>query len=461
METITQFRQMMAESKFIEVQKLIEVQLAIKNESRSELLQIYFDSLKAQQKSVPIEIILELSERESENNRHDVVLELLKEVSPEHEQRFFLRIIKLRMSVAVQQGQMDQLYQLLSSFFLRQYESQNPSIPEFVSDYVRRFFIEDFTLRLKELAITLVLNDIVSAEKLTLELILSTFEKSSVKGIKNKLLLVADVLRSGHNKAHLEIYQNFCLLSANGLNERSDYKKIVEMIIFFDDFKFQTLILNLLHNLNLVTEAEDYASSIRGNKEYNFVHFDKYFPHLKSYFVALPKKTTQFKEVQVPTPDLKLSLKVSTDLLAEPYMTEETEGENTFLSLLKYQAYTVDQLCDLAVSFLQSEMPKVALRASELAVAQATDNSSFLKGSYLKLTCQLQLQDLRAALDTCLEALSKATTRDDILSFQYGQAEIYIRLNQKKQAKGILAKILAIDSKYRLAKERLDKLNEI
>ena len=135
--------------------------------------------------------------------------------------------------------------------------------------------------------------------------------------------------------------------------------------------------------------------------------------------------------------------------------------EASQILLQEYQNYSADQLCDLAVSFLQSEMPKVALRASELAIKEATDDKSFLKGSYLKLTCLLQLQDLRAALDTCLEALSKASSRDDILSFLYGQAEIYIRLNQKKQAKGILSKILIIDSKYRLAQERFDKLNEI
>lgn len=71
------------------------------------------------------------------------------------------------------------------------------------------------------------------------------------------------------------------------------------------------------------------------------------------------------------------------------------------------------------------------------------------------------MKDFRAALDTCLEAISKATTKDDVLSFLYGQAEIYIRLNQVRDARKILSKILSIDSKYRLAKERLDKLNEI
>lgn len=140
---------------------------------------------------------------------------------------------------------------------------------------------------------------------------------------------------------------------------------------------------------------------------------------------------------------------------------EDFEDEQRYFNLIKYQTYTTDQLCDLAVSFLQSEMPRVALKASQQAIAQSETDKDYLKGSYLKLTCLLLLKDFRAALDTCLEAISKATTKDDVLSFLYGQAEIYIRLNQVRDARKILSKILSIDSKYRLAKERLDKLNEI
>jgi tetratricopeptide (TPR) repeat protein len=461
LESIIQFRQMMADSKFFEVQKLIEVQLSLKNEARYELLKIYFESLKAQQKIIPVDITLELSELESENNHHEIVLELLNEISSEQKIKFYFRILKLKLKAAAFQGQMDVLYQLISDFYLRQFEKQVPTIPQVVTEYVSRFFPHDFNLKLKELALALMLNDIAASEKMTKDLILSTVEKSSPKGIKAKLETIGEILKAGHNKAYLEIYQNYCFIAANGLSEKSDYKKIVEMIIFFDDFKFQALILNLLSQLNLVDEAKEFAASVRSNKEYNFVHFDKFFPHLKSFFVQPQVKKSLKPEEQIPTPDLKLTTKVNSQIMPSHFEMEDSEDDQRFMHLLKYQSYTPDQLCDLAVSFLQSEMPKVALRASELAMSQSVDDRTFLKGSYLKLTCQLQLQDLRAALDTCLVAMTRATSRDDILSFLYGQAEIYIRLNQKKQAKNILSKILTIDSKYRLAKERLDKLNEI
>lgn len=452
---------MMADSKFFEVQKLIEVQLSLKSEARHELLKIYFDSLKAQQKNIPVDITLELSELESEKDQHDLVLELLKEISSDQNQKFYFRILKLKMKAAAFQGQMDLLYQLISDFYLRQFEKQVPAIPQVVSNYVAKYFQHDFNLKLKELALSLVLNDLSTSEKLTQELILSTVEKSSPKGIKAKLQSIGDILKAGQNKSYLEIYQNYCLIAANGVSEKSEYKKIVEMIIYFDDFKFQALVLNLLHQLNFKEEAKDFASAVRLNKEYNFVHFDKYFPHLKSYFVQPISRKTLKNEEEFVSPDLKLTGKVRSEIMPSHFEMEDSDDDQSFMHLLKYQTYTTDQLCDLAVSFLQSEMPKVALRASELAMAQATDDQGFLKGSYLKLTCQLQLQDLRAALDTCLEAMTRATSRDDILSFLYGQAEIYIRLNQKKQAKNILAKIISIDSQYRLAKERLDKLNEI
>ena len=51
--------------------------------------------------------------------------------------------------------------------------------------------------------------------------------------------------------------------------------------------------------------------------------------------------------------------------------------------------------------------------------------------------------------------------QDDILSFLYTQAEAYQRLNLKREARRALQKIISIDPHYRLASERLEKLNEV
>jgi multidrug resistance efflux pump len=69
--------------------------------------------------------------------------------------------------------------------------------------------------------------------------------------------------------------------------------------------------------------------------------------------------------------------------------------------------------------------------------------------------------DYRAALDTAYEALTQAKTENDILSFLYAQAEAHINLHESKQAKSLLKKVLSIDKNYRLAKEKLETLDEI
>ncbi len=457
MESIIQLRQMMAEQKFFEVQRLIEVQLTLKSDNRHELLSLYFDSLQAQHKKIPTLLLLELAEFESANLNHAFVLQLLSDAETN---KFFIRIQKLKIIAAEDKGQMDQLYSLLNDFLIRQFEKQIPYIPTWITEKIERYFKQDFTLKLKELALTLLMNDVEKAEVLTRDLIISCIEKSSPKGTAAKLLSVGEILRTGVNKAQLEIYQNFCFISARGISDKTDYKKIVEMVVYYNDFKFQVMVLNLLHQFGQNEAAFDYSSAVRINPEYDFVYFDKFFSHLKAYFVQ-PATKNNIKQTEAIKPDLKLSGKYSSEIMSPVLDVEDFEDEQRYFNLIKYQNYSTNQLCDLAVSFLQSEMPRVALKASQQAISQSETDVDYLKASYLKLTCLLLLKEFRAALDTCLEAISKATTEDDVLSFLYGQAEIYIRLNQVRDARKTLSKILSIDSKYRLAKERLDKLNEI
>lgn len=460
MDFIIQFRQMMAEQNFFEVQKLIEVQLLLPRTSlRRDLLLLYEEALISQHKILPIQFLLELCELEADAGNFDRVHAHLEKIHPDIFQKYFLSIQKLKIQTAEQQGQMSELYQHITTFLLRQFERQVPSIPSWIDSIIEKYFKYDFGIRLQKLSLALLLNDLNSAEDLVRSLILSCVEKSSPKGTNHKLQSISEVLKSYNLKSQLEIYQNFAIFASQGLSDKSDYKRLVEMVIYFDDFKFQALLLNLLDQLGLKAEARSYSVAVRDNPEYDFVYFDKYFNHLKSYFVA-PKKTLIEQEIVRETPDLKLESKYRSELFGPVPETQDDEEQN-YAHLFRYQDFSFDQLCDLSVSFLQSEMPKVSLLAVNEALKKFTDDQSFLKASYLKLTCLLQLKDYRAALDVCLMALDKATSKDDILSFMYGQAELYIRLGERKQAKVILSKIIAIDSKYRMAKERLDKLNEI
>lgn len=459
MDPIVQIRQMMAEQKFSEAQREIEVQLQLNLVPRRELLLLYYEVAVNLNKDLPPELCLELSEIEMREKNYDLVSSLIKSVRTE---KHFFRIQKIKCTVAEDKGRMEELYTHLSDFLLHQFERQLPVIPEFITDRIHKYFRYDFNLKLKQLALMMLIDDIAGAEEATKELITSTIERSSPKGVRQKMLAIAEVLKTGKNqKTQLKIYHSFCLISADGIASSADYKRLLEMVIYFDDFKFQALLLNLLHKQNLSEEAVKYAESVRENKQYSFVYFDKYFPELKNYFVQSVKKSAKVVDA-VFQPDLKLSEKpYSMEYISSVPEQELDPEEDQYLHLLKYQSYSSDQLCDLAVSFLQSEMPGVALRASELAIKNAASDRDFLKGSYLRLISQLKLGDYRAAVDTCFVALEKAESRDDILSFMYGQAEAYIRLEQKKNAKEVLSKIISIDAGYRLAKERLEKLNEI
>ena len=460
MESISHLRQMMAEQKFFEVQRAVELQLSLKTEARDELLRLYVEALKSQSKKVPTEVILELAQFESQSNNSDTVISILSGLSTFDVNKNFLRINQLLLKALDDKGRVSELYELLSEFLLYQFEARNPHIPVFVIALIEKYFKNDFYLKLKMLALSLMLQDQVRAVLLTKELIYDCYEHPSPKGAGGKLKLIEEVLKTGTNLGPLEIYQSFCRISAEGVQESTEFKRLVEMVIYFDDFKMQTLVLNLLHHLELFNEAVLYAAVLKKNPHYSFIYFDKFFSHLKKYFIKTSAQSsiddkTEFYIQKEEKLNLATEETVTNDAPAESLEKEDVNG---YLQFLKYQDLNTNQLCDLATSFLQSEMPVVALKAAELIIKKSTDEQTFLKGAYLKLTSLLQMKDYRAALDTCLEALTKAQTQNDILSFMYGQAEALIRLHMHKEARLVLSKILSIDSHYRMAKERLEKL---
>jgi tetratricopeptide (TPR) repeat protein len=206
--------------------------------------------------------------------------------------------------------------------------------------------------------------------------------------------------------------------------------------------------------------AQDYATVVRSNTEYDFVYFEKYYPHLKSFFVQARVKPSAIlpKELNV---DLTLTEKIHRTSVLSPLSDYHVAEESMIINLFKYQDYSDNELFEIATSFIQSEMPKVAFMAVEIIINRAVNDRTFLKASYLKLTCLLLLGDNRAAVDCALGAIDRARTKDDILSFLYGEAEAYIRLGLIKDAKRVLKEIISIDSDYRLTRERLEKLDEI
>lgn len=461
MESIIHFRQMMAEQKYFEVQKLVEAKLLLESSARLDLLKVYLDVLKAQEKTIPLSIVMELIDEEMRLDHYSEVLSLVNSLGPQEQDKQFLKLSLVKLKIFELSGRMEDLYSEMSSLLIKLFEKQIPVIPIEVKNLSAKFFKNDFHLNLLQLSFALSTNNIEEGEGLVRNLILNCYERTAIKGIKGKLNAISEVLKSARDTMPFRMYQIYCEISVNGVSSKAEYKRLVELVIYFDDFLFQSLILNLLDQSGLHEIARVYSREVKNNSGYNFVYFDKYFPHLKKFFIKEIKTNKNIQNEEKLSVDLTLEEKYISAIVPTEVLKESIEGEELIKSLIRYQDFTSDQLCDLAVGFIQSNMPDIARLASREAIKHAVDSKGILKGSYLKLNSELMLHDYRAALDTALEGLSLATTKDDILSFMYGQAEALIRLDDKSAARKVLKKILEIDAKYRLAKERLEKLNEI
>ncbi len=458
-ERISKIQQLLAESKFVEAQKEAELILSESRSSESiELLELYFESLKSQSRPLPEELVFLLVEKLL-LIKPDEAKEWLLTVSQNlslNQQR--IQLIQIR--IAEIKGQTEELYQLISKYQILRFSSHIPNTPEFIIELTKKYFPNDFQLQLQSLALDLMRMDMDKAESVTKALILSCFEKNSQKGTSEKLQSIYKVLSSIENLHVLEIYKNFCSLMVNKIQSKKDYKKIIELIITFEDFKMQALVLDLLVKEGLEDVAVDYAREIRKNKLYSYIYFDKYLPDLKKYFFQRQIKQDEKKSSLLSESDLKLD-KTPVVTSYDELLIDVSEEDVLLAHLLKHQEFNTTELLDVAVSFIQSEFYLAALKASELAFKSTDIVELKLRACYMKIVCLLKTGDYRAALDSSLDALNFSVTQNDILSFLYSQAEAHLRLREYVLAKGVLKKILSIDSNYRLAKERLERLNAI
>jgi hypothetical protein len=462
MDVILVIRQMMADSKFVEAQREVEAIFFLKDEAlRKEALPLYLEILAAQNKRIPVEMIIEVAERFLQNDIDQSIRWM--SLFPKNEiDRYFFLYQKIKIFHAERKGLTAELYQLISKFQITLFTSRVPVIPEFLKTFTLKYFAHDFNLGLQRLSLEIMIGDYETAEATLRNLVLSCFEQSSPRSTRTKLSHISDILDTCQHSSQLDIYRGLCSVYAHEITAKTDYKRIAEAIIFFDDFKFQTLLLNLLVELGLDELASEYAISVKQSKDYNFVYFDKFFPQLKKLFVTLDEKTELPKTSALLTnDDIKLEEKVQRTATRSIDPVEHIDEESHFISMLNYQENTTAELLEIATSFIQSQMPRVSLKAADQALKSAENNEMFLKAAYLKMMSLLQLNDFRSALDLSIEASGRATSPEDVLSFLYVQAELFQKLGENKTAKSILQKIQNIDADYRLTKERLIRLNEI
>jgi hypothetical protein len=447
---------MMAEQKINDAESLIELQLTLNAHPRKEFLEIYNEIFLIKNKKFPPKLLLELVTFKINEGQMEFVLRLLKGLD---EEGYYLTKIKLEIQTYEMMGQFHNMYKKISDYLIQQFEKKRPQVDDFILKSIDKYFKNDFGLKLILLSLNISKDDVENSEKITKELIISIFECHHSRSIREKLDSVQEILKTGTRKTRLEIYESICLILPKKNLERNEYKKIIEMIIYFDDFEFKVLVLYVLDRCKLSSLAEAYSKLISKNSKYNFVYLDKFFPHLKKYFfqenLNLLKNRTEEEKV-----DLVIEEQIKPSWILEKVDFSDKDHEHEIRQILKLSSFSMDQLYDLAISFIQIEMPLIALIVVDEVLIKIPKSEIKLRYLYLKTFCLLQLKDFRNVVDTCFEAIEISSNEKDILSFLYSQAEAFAQLGESHHAKKNLGKIITIDENYRLAKERLKILNE-
>lgn len=455
MDLILSIRQMMAEENFSSAEQALEVALiSALPASRPELISIYLETLIHQKKSLPDHLVNEVIHLLWESNP-EVAVNIFEHSSESLKISNDSRVLFFRMKLAEKRGHIQELHDLISDYHLHLFERSLPVVPAFVNDLVQKYFRLDFQLRLQSLALTLLRKDLKSAEGQLNHLILEAYEKSSPKILREKLTALHNVLVSQTEKGILEIYQNFLNILVHGFQDKKDFKRLAEAVIYFEDFRFDVMLMQILFTHGYDELASAYAHELAAHKNYSFVYIAKHFPQLKKFFVSMAQPIARATSWE--TPDLTLTDESNNELVLSG-LPERFEDEEILVHLVRNQNFSDHSLLDLAVGFLQSELPRVALAAAMVVHDRTDDKKIQLKAAYLALTSLLQSGDNRKALDLALESMKLVDTTDDLLSFLYCEAEAYLRLEMKNEARQVLKKILSIDSRYRMARERLEKL---
>lgn len=439
----------MAEQKYLEAQQLIEH--ALQFQKSDELLGLFLEIHLLQGMPLPHDQTIEYI-----NSNHDYhkSLELIQKLSV---QSLESRIVEIKLYEKL--GDLEELYSKISDFYIYLYERKIPRHFEEIHQLRKKYFAFDFNLDLKELLLNLDRGWNQVTENEVGRLIKDCFQKSTVKNKEERLSLIEKVITSFNFNNSAKIYWNFFTLHLNGIKEKKDYKKIIELILYFEDLEFKSLILNLLDRLGLQDIASKYADFIKVQKDYSFVHFEKYYPHLKKYLI---QARPVMKEASPDREEIDLSLEEAPKESDVPEWEDEALDSDLELAEgLKYQEFNLSGWLNLAVGFLQSDFNKSAFTCAKKVKELATNNTDFLKGSYLAIHALMKLRDYRLALDYCYEALEKVELETDILSFYYLEVELLIQLGEKRAAKKILNNIQSIDSSYRLSAKMLKRLNEI
>ena len=184
-----------------------------------------------------------------------------------------------------------------------------------------------------------------------------------------------------------------------------------------------------------------------------------FFCHLKKYFYKTKNETKEAASVDEAI-DLKLEIVEKKQWILENVDFRDESYIKEVRQILKFSTFSFQQHYDLAISFIQIEMPLVALVIIEKVLEENLEQELKLKVLYLKTNCLFELKDFRKVVDVCHDAISLSQDDNEAMSFLYNQAEALAQLGELKEAKKNLLRIILIDETYRMTKDRLRTLDE-
>jgi hypothetical protein len=461
-DLILSIRQMMADSRFFEAQKLAEASLPyLDNKSRLEIIPDYLEILLAQNKELPLNYLLEIIENSLEKNFFLAIKwqEQLPNIVP---RQYFLQTEIIRIKFLEKKGKLDSLCLKIRDLKIALIEMNLPIKIDFLEQLIEKYFKDEFEFKILKLVHLFQIHDLSNAENFILKLLKEIKQKATQKNLRGRIQQIGELIKGLAEKKQLDLYQSFCTLYVEGISEKSDFKKIAELVIYAEDFEFQVLVLDLLIHLNLDDLAVEFSVVIRGHKKYKFIYISKYFPHLKPFFVFKKEKeiesenfTFEIEKIEVSsTPEIKSEVK-------EEKFFELNPDEELMTKSLKYQDLTSNQLIELSSSLIQSEYFRAACMAANLALKMTNDEKEYLKACYLKITSLFFLGDFRSVLDLGIEAINKSKTEDDILSFLYIVGESYFEMGLNEEALITFGKIISINPNYRKVQLKIKALNEV
>ncbi len=452
-EQIEKIRLMMAEQRYIEAQQLVE-QTMLMHKS-DQLLGLYIEIHLLQDSQLPYPETVSFIKIIQEQDPHHG-LDLLFKLNA---QTVEVKILELNLYARL--GALDELYKSISNFYLYLYERKIPRVFINVQELRKKYFSSDFKLELQEIALEADRGWTTDLESRINRIIQDCFQSYNVKNRTDKIQQLYQIIEAFPFNNGSRITASLLKLYLEGIKEAKDYKKLIELVLYFEDISMKAIVLNLLDKLGLESASASYADSFKLNTDYNFVLFEKYYPHLKKYFVTAKKEV--IKEF-LPTTEIDLTLSgVNEDYDGDNLIHEvdESNSDSDILDNLKHLEYDLTGWLNLSVSFIQSDFPKSALFCAQCVRDLATTDEEFLKGSYLATHALMKSHDYRLALDYCYEAIERSVLETDMLSFSYLEAELLIQLGEKRAAKIVISEIQKIDADYRLSSKMQKRLDEI